>query len=372
MKRSNNRLAILSLATATPFLASNMVVQAEIMPFYYGQFKTCPQGSFIQQFQNDLGQTLYIDCVPYPGVQLTTSTADSSVVDAEGDNNWQCVTQGSQNSCPPGQSLTGLCISGSAVGSTEACEEFCDPDTPGEDWEMAYLCTPTPTTNEGINLGTWGEALNPDQSSETGCADGQVMCGICYDFDGGGESCGGKQGQYKCCDPSPTTVTGYWQWIWEIQVNTTEERCVGTDKTQADTQTTTWNDQVTATVEAGLEVAGLGSAKTTLSTQQSQGYSSMSSSTWGTTTQDCTTQDFDEIGMNVWQWNFDIQDNFGNSVTSLSENLALTPSQGQPPQCQPGYNIDTNYQTCESDRYLPGFPGYEPSRRRDLLRGMDK
>ncbi|KAL3903105.1 MAG: hypothetical protein SGILL_010572, partial [Bacillariaceae sp.] len=249
-------------------------------------FQTCPEGTFIRQFQNDLQKMLYIDCEPYPGAQLTNSTA-SSVVDAEGVNNWQCVTQGSQNSCPPGQSLTGLCVSqGNAnVGAQGHCEAFCDPATPGQDWEMAYLCAPTPTTNQGINLGDWGKPVDPDSSALSGCSKGQVMCGICYDFEGLAESCGGMEGQYKCCDPSPTTVTGYWEWKWEIQVNTSETKCHGTTKTQADTNTTTWNDQVTSSVEAGLDIDGVGSMKATLSAQQSQGYSTMSATTWGQSTQ---------------------------------------------------------------------------------------
>ncbi|KAL3937740.1 MAG: hypothetical protein SGARI_002004 [Bacillariaceae sp.] len=297
---------------------------------------------------------LYIDCIEYPGASLTNSATDASVVDAAGDNNWQCIEQGTQGVCEPGYSLTGLCVSQGqpTAGNPGYCRQFCDPDTPAQDWEMAYLCTPTPTTNEGINLGNWGVALDPDQPAETGCTGDQVMCGICYDFFGGAASCGGQEGQYKCCDPSPSLTTS-----------------TGTDKTNADTNTSTWNDQITATVKAGIDVEGL-SESASLSSQQSQGYTSMASTTWETSTETTVTHNFNETGMAVFQWVFNINDSFGNNLNSLSEDIALTPSAGSPPQCQPGYNIDVHYQTCETGYYLPGYP--TSSRRRGLLRGTEE
>jgi CEL-III C-terminal len=149
----------------------------------------------------------------------------------------------------------------------------------------------------------------------------------------------------------------------------------GTTKTAAETETSQWSASITASVEAGFEVMGCG-VKASLSATVGEQYAQKYEQTWSmseTQTFDITfTTDQDNEDLWVWQWVFDINDSFGNQLTSASQQYALTTAMESPPQCQPGYNTDEYYQVCVADYYLPGFGPAPSAARRNLRAGSNK
>jgi hypothetical protein len=169
--------------------------------------------------------------------------------------------------------------------------------------------------------------------------------------------------------PSPNSVTGYWEFQYEVTANMEASNTLswGTTKTEAETKTETWSQSITSTVEAGFEVEGF-SAKASVSATLGHEYAQQYESTWSTSQEETFGIAFstDQVGevLWVWQWKFHITDSFGNIVSSASKQYALTKGMKQPPQCHPGYNTDEYYQVCEAGLYLPGYG--PPSTRRNL------
>jgi CEL-III C-terminal len=151
----------------------------------------------------------------------------------------------------------------------------------------------------------------------------------------------------------------------------------GTTKTEAETETSQWSASITASVEAGFEIMGDG-VKASVSATVGAKYGQQYQNTWSMS----QTQSFDisfsadqaNQTLWVWQWVFDINDSFGNQLTSASQQYALTKGMTLPPKCQPGYNTDEYYQACVAEEYyLPGYaPAPVPTNRRNLRAGSKK
>jgi CEL-III C-terminal len=141
----------------------------------------------------------------------------------------------------------------------------------------------------------------------------------------------------------------------------------GTTKTEEETETETWSQSITASVEAGFNVMGF-SIEVAVSGTLASEYGQQYQSTWSANQEETFDISFsaDQEGevLWVWQWKFDITDSFGNDLESYTQQYALTKGMEQPPQCHPGYNTDEYYQVCEAGLYLPGYS--PPSTRRNL------
>jgi CEL-III C-terminal len=179
--------------------------------------------------------------------------------------------------------------------------------------------------------------------------------------------------------PGPISVTGYWEYQYEVTVNMGESNTLswGTTKTQAETETSQWSASITASVEAGFEIMGCG-VKASLSGTVAEQYGQQYQQTWSVSETETFDISFSANQSNkvlwVWQWKFDITDSFGNQLNSASQQYALTTAMELPPQCQPGYNTDEYYQVCVASYYLPGYP-LPPSsstRGRNLRAGSNK
>jgi hypothetical protein len=179
--------------------------------------------------------------------------------------------------------------------------------------------------------------------------------------------------------PSPNTVTGYWAYQYEVtaHMNETNTLSWGTTKTEAETETSQWSASITASVEAGFEIMGA-EGKVSVSATVGAEYGQKYQQTWSVSQEETfgisfsTNQDGETLW--VWQWVFDINDSFGNKLTSASQQYALTKQMTLPPRCQPGYNIDEYYQVCDANYYLPGYTAAPavPSTRRNLRAGVNK
>jgi CEL-III C-terminal len=160
--------------------------------------------------------------------------------------------------------------------------------------------------------------------------------------------------------PSPNNVTGYWEYQYEVTAHMHETKTLswGTTKTAAETETSQWSASITASVEAGFEILGDG-VKASVSATVGAKYGQQYQQTWSVSEEETFGISFstDQDGqvLRVWQWKFDINDSFGNQLTSASQQYALTnATMSQPPKCQPGYNVDEYYQVCEPEYYMPG------------------
>jgi hypothetical protein len=153
--------------------------------------------------------------------------------------------------------------------------------------------------------------------------------------------------------PSPNSVTGYWEYQYEVTANMGETYTLswGTTKTEAETNTSEWSQSITANVSAGFDVMGE-SASVTVSGTLASEYGHDYQSTWSADQEESFDISFSTNGEDkvlwVWQWKFDIKDSFGNHLTSASQQYALTKGMSQPPQCHPGYNTDEYYQVCDA------------------------
>jgi hypothetical protein len=195
MKLSTPALALFAVA------ASQASVSAEGREATFfmgaGNFQSCPTSG-------EIFQGLYFDkapygfgfqgvCAPYPGRNLTSTTAPSAVAAAAaapsdpGLNGWSCFPPGPAE-CPAGFAISEMCTSylGLILGETPMCADYCT--TPGF---FAVKCVPNPVTAVPLNGGSWlPTAAGPM------CQDGSALSGVCISSNA--TDCQGANVRGKC------------------------------------------------------------------------------------------------------------------------------------------------------------------------------
>ena len=362
LSSTNQKHFIVSyLAAVAAFLGQQQAVVAgmDTQGGKYGQFLQCPSNEYMLEYCSsgenaDCGKNEWtiMGCGAYPKPEKTTTPTS----DVTSFNGWMCAKYGVSQECPEGYVMVGACGS----GKNADCKEYCDDPSYG-----AIKCAPAPTGSAtGPDDGTWSEPLKYGVLRQ--CPTDQVMCGVCQS--GENHDCQGGWWRQKCCDIKPYTNKGSWQQIFSISNSTSHfTYSYGTTKSDTTTNSTQWNDSVTASVTASMTVEGIGGASTTVSGTISQQFGSSDSRYWSMWTTDSMMNDYDasQNGMEVWQWSYEISDPYGNLVKTMSLSTAITPNAATPPKCLPGYQKpNTDYQECISaDGTLPGA-------RRRSLRGQ--
>lgn len=156
------------------------------------------------------------------------------------------------------------------------------------------------------------------------------------------------------------SVFGEWMPQFTVVGDSTVTITHGTTKTTEFSKSREWTSSVTATVESGLEVGGVGSASASLSRTVSSGISSSFRHEWAEEKEEEFEVFFGEEfrGHYLWQWVFEISDPTGETVLTKTKEYAATDGRAYPPRCPPGHSVgrSVDYQHCDSpDLLLPGF-----------------
>jgi len=159
-----------------------------------------------------------------------------------------------------------------------------------------------------------------------------------------------------------TKVTGQWVTHGGQIASTGEESWTyGTDYTHSESETESWSNSVTKSVNLGFSFKGV-SGSVDISGTKSHEISLSYSYSWSTTTSDTYSVDFDKsmIGKQPWQFQFTPYDSCGHTEVSAAKALAITEGAYQPPCCLPGYAKDAPaYKTCVSaDAMIPNGTAY--------------
>lgn len=161
------------------------------------------------------------------------------------------------------------------------------------------------------------------------------------------------------CGPSiaATAAAGRWVYLRALSGDQTLRIMHGTTKAGSETTTNSWATSVTTTVSTSLAFGSFGSdvsVETSVANEQSHAYSSE----WGANSEEEFTVYFSSSyeGKILWQWQFFVEDNYGNQLNPKTRDYAITNGRYERPRCFPGYATDqVAYQTCfDSLHTLPG------------------
>lgn len=211
-------------------------------------------------------------------------------------------------------------------------------------WQLQCLAGNTSTSNTNYNQ---------DFTRELACKDGDNFVGMQTMTTWGY----GIVNMWAICWDAATVnkVTGEWLYMETLSGTQTFTLYHGTTKTVSMTETDTYTASITAGVSEKLTVTDVletseteVSASSTISATLATTYKSE----WSVSTSEQWTVQYDDsyTGSSLWQWQFFIYDNYGNSLTTRSQEYALTAGQYQPPKCYPGYMTDgVSYQECYSN-----------------------
>lgn len=221
--------------------------------------------------------------------------------------------------------------------------------------EYVYLCYKKDPSKAGLaNLAiTAGD-----------CASGTYRIPTDKDSNGDFNQKAGGKYIYLCFSRGckATKVTGQWVTHGGQIASTGEESWTyGTDYTHSESETESWSNSVTKSVNLGFSFKGVTGGvdiSGTISHEISLSYSY----SWSTTTSDTYQVDFDKsmIGKQPWQFQFTPYDSCGHAEVSAAKALAITEGAYQPPCCLPGYAKDAPaYKTCVSaDAMIPNGTAY--------------
>ena len=352
-------IAFIGCATIVTDVMANAGNNLEWQSGSYGDFLQCAEQTYAFGYCSSgknadcQGSYTKLGCGSFPQQSKSTSSTSSD----PGLNNWVCATYGEFVECPPGKVMIGAC----GTAKNAHCEEYCKDSK----YHSAVLCA-YPPANTPVGHGSWSEPYKSGQTSE--CPANQVSCGVCQS--GKNDDCSGGKWRMRCCDIGDHDVKGVWKPTNQLVATGTYTYSVGTTKAQSETQTSTWSSSMTVTVAAGLTVKGGGGAEASLSSTMSEEFSKTDQTYWEMSETHTWETNFDEshVGMQVWQWEYEIRDVFGYELTTLSPYLATTLDRGVAPKCLPGYMKGSDSQTCVSEEGT--LPGYENNQGRRSLRGF--
>lgn len=284
---------------------------------------------------------------------LGTSGSES---DSDHRNGWMCAGYGNYKECPIGQIMVGACGS----GKNKDCRRECRGS-----WHAAIKCKRLPL-GLGIQEQRWAHPQKWGKYYHCG-AHNEVACGACQS--GKNADCDGKHFRVKCCKVKAFHVEGRWKWYTTL---TGDERSIkithGATKTKSETKTEEWSSSVTTTVETSLDAplpfGATGGGKTSVSNTISRSMANTFSEEWSSseTKEDTITiKHDDKIGLELWQWVFDIEDPMRNKVSAGTIAYAYTKTRREPPRCFPGYSAGTTieHQICEPGGCMPGYKDSE-------------
>jgi len=142
----------------------------------------------------------------------------------------------------------------------------------------------------------------------------------------------------RICEATETVGT----WAWKKQIVTETEWAyeTGSAKTEASTKTEEWSKSVSATVEAGFEYPGGTSGSVSVTGELARQAAQEDSESWEKNEVESVTITFpaEDVGKDIWQFQYQVTDGCSNEVTAKTLHLAKkTGGKESPPCCLPGY-----------------------------------
>lgn len=162
---------------------------------------------------------------------------------------------------------------------------------------------------------------------------------------------------------NPSDVRAQWDGVRELIAKETQGVQHGTDIHLSADVHLDWSESVKISIKAGIHVGPFGGAQAKASFHQSLDVSGHFEAEVNYTTLTSLTREFREsdIGSYIWQWNVYTKDSCGNSRTTQTQQLQLTPGSYQPPCCLPGYHDHDDKLACRKNQFGEDtlYPGGE-------------
>lgn len=276
---------------------------------------------------------------------------------------WLCFKRGSDNDEP----ITDL-----NVAAFDDARTGCG----SSDW---YRIKEDGDSNGDLNQGSGGKFIylcyqnNPNKEpldelalTEGACENGMFLAQKSGSSNGDlNQGAGGKdiflcarRAQKKCL--AEETV-GSWYHHTQLVTQTEFTYAWGSVKQGESTQTEEWAQSVSATVEAGFEL-GAASGSVSVTGELAQTSAQQDSTAWEKNEEETLKLTFSaqDVGKDIWQFEYQVTDGCSNTVTSKTTHLAVkTGGIESPPCCLPGYcdSLDGSCTKCTSPKArIPNQP----------------
>lgn len=160
-----------------------------------------------------------------------------------------------------------------------------------------------------------------------------------------------------------TEVHAQWDPVRELIAKETQGVYEGTDLHLAADFQFDWALSVKVSIKSGVKIGILGKAHARASYHQSLEVAGHFEAEENITTKRALKREFREsdIGSWIWQWNIYTTDSCGNTRTTETQQLLLTPGGYQPPCCLPGFDDHDDKLVCHPNQYGEDtlYPGGE-------------
>lgn len=151
---------------------------------------------------------------------------------------------------------------------------------------------------------------------------------------------------------------GFWKYIRSMPSSSSysesETVTYGTELKHAWSRTSTWSTTTTASVEAGLEIEGVGGMGSSLESSVTQEIATTVTRELSISYGKSKTVNYrpDAHSTSIWQFVVETTNNHykyrGEKVTTYTQSVELTGGRGKPPRCAPGYcKFNTGCQECQ-------------------------